>query len=113
MKTLHCLELVYHKNSFNLIEVILLMLFKMLANQTKHSRLVPRPVIKFLSAKNYKSYEIYRRIYDMYREVYFNQKMSTDRLKVDLPFQACVKKITHSRNIFTLSKRKSSRYNFQ
>ena len=47
---LHCLELVYCKNHFNLIKNISLRLFKIAVNQTEWSSLEQRPVIKFLVA---------------------------------------------------------------
>ena len=49
------------------------------ANQTECSRLEQRSVIKFLQAKKFKSCEIYRRIYDAYREAYVSKKKNIYR----------------------------------
>ena len=46
----------------------------MLANQIECFRLEQISVIKFLLAEKCKSYEIYRRIYDVKREAYFREK---------------------------------------
>ena len=39
MQTLHCLELIYCKNYFNLVKILVLWLFKMAANHTQSSDL--------------------------------------------------------------------------
>ena len=51
-----------------------LRLFKMVANQTKCSRLEQRFVIKFLLAEKCKPCEIYGRKCDVYGEAYFSRK---------------------------------------
>ena len=48
--SLHCLELVYNKNYFNLKITFVLRLFKIAKNQTKCSRLKQRSVTKVLVA---------------------------------------------------------------
>ena len=57
---MHCLELVYCKNYFNLIKIFVLRLFKMVVNQTECSRLEQRSAIKVLVADKCKPYEIYK-----------------------------------------------------
>ena len=55
-------------------EFIALRQLKMLANQTKCSRLEQRSIIKFLVVERYKPYEIYRRMCDVYGEACFDEK---------------------------------------
>ena len=66
MSILHCLELVYSKN----------ICFEINQNsgKTEFSNLEQMSVIKFLLAKKYKPCEIYRRMYDVYREAGFSQE---------------------------------------
>ena len=61
------MELFHSKNYFNLTEIFV---YKIRAKQTDCYRLEQRSVIKFLVAKNCKPYEIYRRICDVYRELF-------------------------------------------
>ena len=70
---LHCLKLVYSKNYFNLTKIFVLKLFKIMAIQTKCSRLEQRSVIKSLVAEKWKLCEIYRKMCDMYGEACFSQ----------------------------------------
>ena len=51
----------------------------MMANQTKYSRLEQRSIIKFLIAGKGKSYEIYIRMCDVYKEVCFSPQIFTNR----------------------------------
>ena len=68
------MELFYCKNYFNLRKIFDFRLFKMAANQTDRSSLEQRSVIKFLLAEKCKQSEIYRRIWDVYREVCLRRK---------------------------------------
>ena len=68
------------------------MKFKIVVNLTEYSRLEQRSVMKFLMAENCKPCEIYRRIWEVYREAYFSIKMFTNMLNMSLPLQAQVKK---------------------
>ena len=46
-----------------------------------------RSFIKYLLAEKGKPCEIYRRMYDLYREAFFSQKMFTNGLNMGLPLQ--------------------------
>ena len=59
---------------FNITKIFVLKWIKMAANQTEHSRLEQRSVIKVLIAEKCKPCEIYSRLCDIYREAYFSQK---------------------------------------
>ena len=50
----------------------------MVANQTECFRLEQKPAIKFLVAEKCKPYEIYRRMFNEYREASFSLKMFTN-----------------------------------
>ena len=58
---------------FNLTEIFVLRLFKMVTNKTECSKLEQRSVIKFLVAEKCKPYEIYKSMY-VYSEEYFSRK---------------------------------------
>ena len=60
----------------------------MMANPTECSRLEQRSVIKFLVTDKYKPSETYRRMYIVYGEGGFSQKMFTNMLNMSLPLQA-------------------------
>ena len=66
MQSLVCLEFVYNKKYSNLVEILILTLFKIAANQTERFRLEQRSVIKFLAAEKYKPCEIYREMCIVY-----------------------------------------------
>ena len=59
----------------NLPKIFILMLFKMVANQIKWSRLKQSSVIKVLIVEEWKPCEIYWRICDKYGERCLSQKM--------------------------------------
>ena len=53
-------ELIYCKNHFNLSKILVLRLFKMVANQMECFRLEQRSIMKFLVTENCKPCEIYK-----------------------------------------------------
>ena len=83
-------------------------LFKMVSNQTDCS-IRTEICIKVLVAEKRKPCEIYRKMCDVYGEVYFSQKLFTNSLNMSFPQQTQVKK--DSGNKLTLQKRKSFRCN--
>ena len=87
---MHCLELIYNKNYFNLAKIFALRLFKMAINQSAPGL---NRVIKFWVAVKCKTCEIYR--CDVFREAYSSQKMFTNGLNMGLPLQIRVKKTIH------------------
>ena len=68
-----------------------------------------RSFMKYLLAEKSKPCEIYRRMYDLYREVHFYQKMFTNGLNMDLSLQAWIEKKNNpcSENTSTLWQWKS------
>ena len=52
--------------------------------------------MNFFVAEKCNPCEIYRRMLDMYRKVYFSQKNVYKGLNIGLPFQVWVKKAMHS-----------------
>ena len=67
--------LFYCRNYSNLAKIFILMLFKMIANQTQGFGLEQRSVIKFLVVEKYKSCKIYfKKTCDMYGEACFSKK---------------------------------------
>ena len=54
----------------------------------QYTKLEQKSVSKFLLAKNCKPYENYRRIWDVYWQACFNEKMFTNRLNMGLLLQA-------------------------
>ena len=69
-KILHCLELVYSKNYFNLPEIFLLRLFKMVTNQ----KIEQKSIMKVLLAEKCKPCEIYCGLCDMHGKECFNHR---------------------------------------
>ena len=57
------LELVYSKDYFNLVKILVLRLFKMAENPKECSRLEQKSVIKFFVAEKCKPWEIYGRMF--------------------------------------------------
>ena len=66
-------------------------LSKITANQTESSRLEQRSVIRCLVAEKYKQYEIYKRMYNVYREkIFVKERMYTNGINMGFPLQAWV-----------------------
>ena len=100
MQTLHCLNLVYSQNYFNLPKIFVLRLFKMLANQKECSRLELKPVIKFLLTDKCKPYKIYR-MWDLYGETYLQGAMGNQTGNISTLNNSSLKlvdKLTYLRN---------------
>ena len=79
----HCSELVYDRNNGKLIAIFVLRLFKMALNQRDGSSLEQRSDIKYLLVEKRKQCKIHRKIFDMYRETWFNKII----FPMDLPQQ--------------------------
>ena len=79
--------MIYGENYSNLTKIFVLMLFKMVANQSYCSGLEPRSDNIFLVARKCKPGEIYRKCV-MYTKKYISVKnMITNGLNMDLPLQ--------------------------
>ena len=83
------MELVYGKNEFNLANIFVLRLFKMVANRAEYSKLEQKSVIKVLVAEKCKPWEIYKKLWDVYRETSFSKKKK--KAKMGFSQQALVK----------------------
>ena len=65
MEIVHCLELVYNKNYSNIAKILVLRLFKMVANQRECFTLEQRYLIKFVVAEKCQQWGIHWKMCDV------------------------------------------------
>ena len=90
------------KNYFNLTKLLVLRLFKMVKNQAEWSRLEQTSMINFFLVEKCKPCEIYWRMFNVYGEACFNQKMFINGLIMGLSLRGRVEKTVHGVEIHWL-----------